>query len=131
MSKDFSEILLEIDRKLSRPTIEFIYRTAQELQPKAKGILDDALFNAGSGDPADAFRSFTGEVINTSFAAGSVLGATDTTDEMRELINELQQGSKGPLEIQEKTQWIRNPTRGILRIVPAPTDCPSTDAESG
>jgi hypothetical protein len=102
MSKDFSEILQEIDRKLSRPTIEFIYRTAQEHQPRAKAILDGALFNAGSGDPAGAFRSFMGEVINTSFAAGFVLGATDTTDEMRELIKEWQQEGKGLLEIQEK-----------------------------
>ncbi len=96
MSKDFSEILQEIDRKLSRPTVEFIYRTAQELQPQAKGILDGALFNAGSEDPAGAFHLFVNEVINTSFAAGFVLGATDTSETMKALILEWQQGFKSP-----------------------------------
>jgi hypothetical protein len=104
MEKDYSLILQEISRKLSRPTVEFIYRTAQELQPQAKAILDDAFFSypAGKGDPADAFLTFVNEVIDTSFAAGIILGATDTTDEMRELIKEWQQGSKGPLEIPGK-----------------------------
>ncbi len=98
MTKDFSEILLEIDRKLSRPTVEFIYRTAQELQPQAKGILDDALFGhpAGNRDPVTAFRSFVSEVITTSFAAGVVLGATDTSETMKALILEWQQNFSSP-----------------------------------
>ncbi len=98
MSKDFSEILQEIDRKLSRPTVEFIYRTAQEHQPRAKAILDDAFFSypAGKGDPADAFLTFVNEVIDTSFAAGIILGATDTSETMKALILEWQQSFRSP-----------------------------------
>ncbi len=98
MSKDFSGILLEIDRKLSRPTVEFIYRTAQEHQPQAKATLDDVLFGhpAGNRDPVTAFRSFVNEVITTSFAAGVVLGATDRSETMKARIGEWQQSFSSP-----------------------------------
>ncbi len=98
MEKDYSLILQEISRKLSRPTVEFIYRTAQEFQPRAKAILDDAFFSypAGKGDPADALLTLVNEVIDTSFAAGIILGATDTSETMKALILEWQQSFRSP-----------------------------------
>ncbi len=100
MEKDYSLILQEISRKLSRPTIEFIYRTAQELQPQAKAILDGALFSypAGKGDPAGAYRTMTKEIINVAFGAGLILGAADTGEEMKALIREWQKRGKGVSE---------------------------------
>jgi hypothetical protein len=93
-NKDYGEILKAFCDEHQRKLVEFITRQADELNPRAKAVLD-RLFDSSQGDPEEAFLTLVNAYVDTAFGLGFTIGHSREIPALRPMVSAFLKQLKG------------------------------------